>query len=45
MKQDNFEQRKKKIYGLICDDLYVPMKIKEIAILLDIPKSSRAELQ
>lgn len=45
MKQDNFEQRKKKIYGLICDDLYVPMKIKEIAILLDIPKSSREELQ
>ena len=40
-----FEERKQKIYGLICDDLYVPMKIKEIAILLDIPKSERAELE
>ena len=40
-----FEEQKQKIYGLICDDLYVPMKIKEIAILLDIPKSERAELE
>ena len=42
---DKFEERKNTIYALICDDLYVPMKVKEIAILLDIPKTSRAELQ
>ena len=27
---DNFEKRKKVIYDFICDDLYVPMKLKEI---------------
>lgn len=42
---DRFEERKNTIYALICDDLYVPMKVKEIAILLDIPKSSRGDLQ
>lgn len=40
----NFEKRKKVIYEFICDDLYVPMKKKEIAILLQIPKEQRAEL-
>ncbi len=45
MNQEKLEQRKKTIYGLICDDLYVPMKIKEIAILLDIPKERRPELE
>ena len=39
-----FEKRKKVIYDLLCDDLYVPMKIKEIAILLNIPKEQRGEL-
>ena len=42
---NKFEERKNTIYALICDDLYVPMKIKEIAILLDIPKTRREELQ
>lgn len=42
---NRFEERKNTIYALICDELYVPMKVKEIAILLDIPKSSRADLQ
>lgn len=40
-----FEKRKKVIYDLICDDLYVPMKLKEIAILLQIPKEQREELR
>ena len=40
----NFEENKNKIYQLICEDLYVPMKIKEIAILLQIPKDRRNEL-
>lgn len=45
MSKDIFEDRKKKIYSLLCDDLYVPMRTKEIAILLDIPKSDRESLQ
>ena len=32
-----FEKRKKVIYDFICDDLYVPMKVKEIAAVLQIP--------
>ncbi len=39
------EKRKKVIYDFICDDLYTPMKIKEIAILLNIPKEQREELE
>lgn len=45
MKTEKFEERKKRLYSLFCDDLYVPMKVKEIAILLDIPKTQREELQ
>ena len=33
------------IYDLICDDLYVPMKLKEIAMLLQIPREQRNELK
>ena len=44
MKKEELEKRKKVIYDLLCDDLYVPMKIKEIAILLNIPKEQRSEL-
>ena len=33
-----FEKRKKIIYEFICDDMYVPMKLKELALLLNIPK-------
>lgn len=44
MKKEELEKRKKVIYDLLCDDLYVPMKIKEIAILLNIPKEQRGEL-
>ena len=29
-----YEQRKKMIYDFMCDDMYVPMKIKELAIVL-----------
>ena len=31
---DIFEKRKKVIYEFICDEFYVPMKLKELAILL-----------
>ena len=40
-----FEKRKKVIYDFISDDLYVPMKIKEIAIVLQIPREQRDELK
>ena len=40
-----FEKRKKIIYDFICDDLYVPMKLKELAILLQVPKEQRNELK
>lgn len=40
-----FEKRKKVVYDFICDDLYVPMKIKEIAMILQIPREQREELK
>ena len=40
-----FEQRKKMIYEFICDEFYVPMKLKELAILLQVPKAQRNELK
>lgn len=43
--EHTFEKRKKVIYDLICDDLYVPMKLKEIAMLLQIPREQRHELK
>ena len=45
MNKEQFEKKKNTIYGLLCDDLYVPMRTKEIAMLLDIPKTRREELQ
>lgn len=45
MEQELFEQRKKMIYELMCSDFYVPMKIKELAILLSVPKEQRSELE
>ncbi len=40
-----FEERKKMIYEFICDEFYVPMKLKELAILLQVPKEQRNELK
>ncbi len=40
-----FEKRKQLVYELICDKHYVPMKIKEIAILMQVAKEDRAELE
>jgi ribonuclease R len=45
MEKELLEERKKVIYELICDDLYTPMKIKEIAMLLQVPKEDRADLE
>ena len=40
-----FEKRKKVIYEFICDDFYVPMKLKELAIMLQVPKEARGDLK
>lgn len=40
-----FEKRKKVIYDLICDDFYIPMKFKELAMFLGVPKERRDELR
>lgn len=33
------------IYEFVCDELYVPMKAKEMAMVLQVPKGQRQELQ
>lgn len=46
MNKEELDSRKKMIADLVLrNELYVPMKTKEIAILLQIPKSQRSELQ
>ena len=44
MEKEVLEKRKKVIYDFICDDLYVPMKAKEIAVVLNVPKTQKHEL-
>ena len=39
------KQKKEMLVELMSNDLYVPMKIKELAILLQVPKERRQELQ
>lgn len=45
MDRESFEKRKKVINDLIHDKFYTPMKAKEIAMLLNIPKEDRPDLQ
>ena len=40
-----YEQRKKMIYDFMCDDMYVPMKIKELAIVLGVKRDQRPQLE
>lgn len=44
MEKKSLEERKKIIYDLICDSHYIPMKQKELAILLQVPREQRQEL-
>ena len=45
MEKDIFKQRRQMLADIILNnELYVPMKAKEIAMLLDIPKAKRSEL-
>ena len=45
MSNKTFEKRKKIIYDFICDDMYVPMKFKEMAMVLQVNKEQRDELR
>ena len=45
MSNAKYEQRKKMIYDFMCDNMYVPMKIKELAIVLGVKKEQRPELE
>ena len=44
MSREELEKRKKVVYELICSEFYVPMKLKEMAIFMEIPKEQREEL-
>lgn len=43
--ENTFQERKETVYRLLCDDLYVPMKAKEIAMLLDVQMPDREALK
>ena len=40
-----FEDRKNVVYEFICDDMYVPMKFKELADILQVEKQDKHELE
>ena len=44
MEKKLLENRKKMIYGFMCSEFYVPMKIKELAVMMDVPRSERDDL-
>lgn len=45
MRQDLLEDRKRMLVELVNDESYVPMRIKELAIFLQVPKERRSELK
>lgn len=45
MTEELLKQRKEMLLSLFQEKTYVPMKLKELAILLDIPRSEREDLQ
>ena len=44
MEKGLLEKRKQVIYEFMCSDLYVPMKIKELAIIMSVPREEREAL-
>ena len=44
MTEELLKERKEAMLALINDPTYVPMKIKELAMLLDVPREKRDEL-
>lgn len=45
MAQEDLDRRKKVLLDLMNDKIYQPMKIKELAILLQVPRENREELK
>ena len=45
MEKEQFERRKKVINDLMHDKTYVPMKIKELAMVLGVSREKRGELE
>ncbi len=45
MEKELLNQRKQIILDIINDDNYIPMKIKELAIVLNVPKEDREDLE
>ncbi len=43
MERKNLEEKKKIIYEFICQERYVPMKQKELAVILQVSKESRPD--
>ncbi len=44
MDRELLKKRKQVIYEFMCSDLYVPMKAKELAVLMDVPREEREAL-
>ena len=44
MTEELLKERKEAMLALINDPTYVPMKIKELAMLLDVPREKRDEI-
>ena len=45
MEENLLKERKETLMALMNDKAYVPMKLKELAILLGVPKEDRGDLQ
>lgn len=45
MSDEKYNTRKNKVYDFMCDSVYVPMKIKELAIVLGVKKEDRPALE
>ena len=45
MTEELLKQRKEMLTDLVNDKTYVPMKLKELAVFLNIPKHQREELK
>lgn len=45
MEKELLEKRKQAVYELMCNDMYVPMKIKELAIIMNVPREDRPDLE
>ena len=40
-----YEKRKQMVYQFICDEFYVPMKLKEMASILQVKREERQQLK